>query len=717
METNQKIVLSISLLASNRKDTIRRCLDSLKPIMEQIPSELIIVDTSKNEEIHRILLEYTDQVTEFEWCNDFAKARNVGLKLAKGEWFLFLDDDEWFVEIEELVRFFRSGEYHKYGCANYIVRNFYDPSYVNYSDSWVSRMVRIEKDTCFKSKIHEYLYPANGKCKAISSIANHSGYIYATKEDRRKHFERNAKLLLDMIEEEPEVLRWRVQLAQEYRSIKDWEALYKFCIECLDRTKNLDNKYDNFDIGTFYAGAMESLLFLKRYEESKEIGRRALEDHRNSELCHAYVHLCYGVVYFRQEDWNQAENSIRKYFKLCKQLSRDEVSLTDQKTALLVGEAMDGVPTKRAYSILICCGIKRNDTANLRKYFKYLEWDKKVIYAFDGILDALIEAMAKLPQEPVFVEAAQHVWNNRELQKGMFRKLQALEEKDADGFRRALHVVAQLSGEQWYLWYAKILVSDWDSSTDHLEEYLEGFFRNTSNVFLTPETIIRIAQKYGISLESLYLSVPFEQWAEHLQDYISKVSLKDIRITETMLTEMKTQDDVRYEYSYMRIAEAKALFSVQETKYEKKRESFLEFIRRTGTFCQLFYQKSIMDEYPELLPEYAQAALFMEQAFATEESDPKAALEYLKQVVDVYPAFADAVKSYMKAFGEAQEQKEQAVKEELRQLEIQIKEEVQRCLKQGQNKEALQILAQLKQMKPNDLEAAELTLRARLAML
>ena len=55
-------ILTISLLASDRMNTIRRCLDSLDPIREAIPVELIIIDTSSKDEIHNILLEYTDIV-------------------------------------------------------------------------------------------------------------------------------------------------------------------------------------------------------------------------------------------------------------------------------------------------------------------------------------------------------------------------------------------------------------------------------------------------------------------------------------------------------------------------------------------------------------------------------------------------------------------------------------------------------------------------------
>jgi len=44
-------------------------------------------------------------------------------------------------------------------------------------------------------------------------------------------------------------------------------------------------------------------------------------------------------------------------------------------------------------------------------------------------------------------------------------------------------------------------------------------------------------------------------------------------------------------------------------------------------------------------------------------------------------------------------------------------EEVHNCVKQKRYEEALGIVNQLKQMEPNDLETAELSLRIRLAML
>ena len=107
----KKPLLSIALLCSNRIDTVRRCLDSLVPILERLPSELILLDTSTDPEIPPILAEYTDNITKYKWTNNFSAARNETVKRAKGEWYLYIDDDEWFVELDELFAFFESGEY------------------------------------------------------------------------------------------------------------------------------------------------------------------------------------------------------------------------------------------------------------------------------------------------------------------------------------------------------------------------------------------------------------------------------------------------------------------------------------------------------------------------------------------------------------------------------------------------------------------------------
>ena len=48
-----KLPLTISLLASNRITTLERCLDSLKPLLLEIPAELIVVFTGTDERVRQ----------------------------------------------------------------------------------------------------------------------------------------------------------------------------------------------------------------------------------------------------------------------------------------------------------------------------------------------------------------------------------------------------------------------------------------------------------------------------------------------------------------------------------------------------------------------------------------------------------------------------------------------------------------------------------------
>jgi glycosyltransferase involved in cell wall biosynthesis len=352
-------LLSISILASNRPDTIRRCLDSLKPVMEQIPSELILVDTSGNADIHSILLEYTDKVVNFSWCNDFSKARNAGLREATGEWFLFLDDDEWFIETEPLVNFFQSGEYRQYGCANYVQRNYWDEEYTKYMDFWVSRIIRLYEDTHFESKIHEYMVPVRGECQDVPAKVGHSGYIYKTAEEREAHFMRNVSLLEEMLVEDPERMRWKVQLIQEYRSVGRLEETDKFCQEYLKSCASVTEETDLMDYGTFYAAATDCRNRLGRYEDAIRMAEQGISDQRMTEMCKGILYLYEAVAYERLMEWEHAKNAVLQYMTMFNALKDHPRIKERQSWALIVQEAFEPQNLKAARDILTKCEKKQ----------------------------------------------------------------------------------------------------------------------------------------------------------------------------------------------------------------------------------------------------------------------------------------------------------------------------------------------------------------------
>lgn len=407
MNCKPNIVLSIALLASDRRDTIKRCLESLSAIREAVTSELIILDTGCSKEVRQILEQYADKIENFTWCNDFSKARNVTLQMAEGEWFLYLDDDEWFMETQDLIDFFQSGEYQQYTSASYIQRNYLDMEGSQYTDTRVGRMARITPELRFRSRIHEYLEPTGSVHKNLMAYVDHYGYVYATEKQKLAHFKRNQTLLEAMIREEPECLRWRLQLLQEYRSIDDYVQMERLGVDGMIRIHNSatpDDEEARAYIGSFYAARILAAEGHMDYERVYELCQEAAEDSRNTKLCQTFLEemrakACFFLglrsqdeayareQYLLSEQYAQAYLEGKEYFAL------HQEEFSSQQIAPFVGECLDVVKLKEIYSIRICNGLKLKQVQNLDRYIDELHWNEQHVYVFEEIAAILIESM------------------------------------------------------------------------------------------------------------------------------------------------------------------------------------------------------------------------------------------------------------------------------------------------------------------------------------
>ncbi|MCI8294193.1 MAG: glycosyltransferase [Hespellia sp.] len=225
-----KIQLSISLLASNRAASLERCLDSLKPLLMKVPSELIVVFTGQDERVREIAAKYTDHIIPFTWCDNFSAARNVGLWAAKGEWFLYIDDDEWFDDVTEICDFFLSGAYLNYGSACYKQRNYSDWNGVRHSDFHAFRMAKIVPGIGFQNAIHEEIVPQLEPCKYFDAYVHHYGYVSKTgAKTNEEKTSRNVPLLLESIKERPSYVKNYLQIVLEYCGSEEWEEAEKYC--------------------------------------------------------------------------------------------------------------------------------------------------------------------------------------------------------------------------------------------------------------------------------------------------------------------------------------------------------------------------------------------------------------------------------------------------------------------------------------------------------
>ena len=208
-------ILSISMLVSRNRDTLEKCLQSLQPFFDELQAELVVVDTGAPKEAIELVKKYTDQIVSFAWCNDFSAARNAGLKVCTGEWFLYVDDDEWFEDVGDLIRFLKSPDAKRYQRVCYVQRNYSDFSGENYDDVNVERMEKRTGHLHFEHKIHEELTPVEGDIYYSGAYVHHYGYVYQNEEDRRRHNERNLTLLREECRVYPSDLRIQLHLLQE----------------------------------------------------------------------------------------------------------------------------------------------------------------------------------------------------------------------------------------------------------------------------------------------------------------------------------------------------------------------------------------------------------------------------------------------------------------------------------------------------------------------
>ncbi len=83
--------ISACIIAKDEADNIRECIDSLKKQVD----EIILVDTGSTDNTIAIAKNCGAKILQYQWENDFSKARNFAIKQVSCDWIVFLDADEY----------------------------------------------------------------------------------------------------------------------------------------------------------------------------------------------------------------------------------------------------------------------------------------------------------------------------------------------------------------------------------------------------------------------------------------------------------------------------------------------------------------------------------------------------------------------------------------------------------------------------------------------
>lgn len=317
------MLLTIGMIVKNEEKYLERCLNGIKPILEQVDSELIIADTGSTDRTVEIAKQFTDNVFYFEWIKDFAAARNSTLEKAQGEWFMFVDADEIFESCDEIIHFFNSGEYKKYNSASYIQRNILHASNIEgetvgsrISDFAAPRMTKILPNTIFIYPVHENLSTYGPPEKALKDAVIHYGYSAAMgSEEKNAKMRRNLEILQKRLETEKESSMLYLQLYESSCAV-DAEMADKYLEKGLEFSKKIKNGY----VPVFMAKKLAGLFEVKKFDECISLAEEyfALDKKMRPGVITTDVDVMAGLAlsYYKTGRYSEAVEKFIAFFKL-----------------------------------------------------------------------------------------------------------------------------------------------------------------------------------------------------------------------------------------------------------------------------------------------------------------------------------------------------------------------------------------------------------------
>jgi len=296
------------MIVKDEEELLPHCLASVQGAVD----EMIVVDTGSSDHSAEIAKQYGAEVVAFEWCDDFAAARNAGLERASGDWILFLDADEALDRAaREQIRSWTGVS----GCDGLFlnIHNYTGTGQQGVTVNPVLRLFRNAPEHRFEGRIHEQIAAAicRGNPEAAfhvtDMVIHHYGYQTAIVE-RKDKVNRNVRLLQQAVEEEPDQPFHHYNLGVEYLRVGEAErALETFAVARM----GIDPAVTSY-AHLLFKYEVRCLQHLNRWQEALDRIDAALE------LFPEYTDLMHhrGVCADALGDADRAEYSLREAVRM-----------------------------------------------------------------------------------------------------------------------------------------------------------------------------------------------------------------------------------------------------------------------------------------------------------------------------------------------------------------------------------------------------------------
>lgn len=705
----KNILLTISILISNRPDTVEKCLKSLNNLRKTVPSELILVDTGCGEQVRKIIESYADKIINFEWCNDFAKARNVGLAESSGQWFLYMDDDEWFENTDALEHFFLSEDYERYSSAYYTVRNYLDKNGNTYTDSLLPRMTKIYPDTKFIYSIHECIGNIRRPCAKIDSYVHHYGYVYDTAKEKYLHTQRNVQLLLKEYEKDTNNARTATQLAQEYVAIREYIKSIDISLSAIERCHACGRGMDW--IPSLQANIVRNYYQCCDYQQAIHCGEEYLRDPQNNALGKVAIYSVLCKANFELHFYDNCLKYLQEYLKANDKRLENKNYYIEYETLFL-----DCFGNTEVYSDIgfgIRAAIATGNSKKAKKIFERIEWNaEKVFVDYETLVD-IVNVYIETDKNDEYLDMVNTLLKNEKLVKTVIEIIENKRKENPKLLRDTDDKWKKVYTNHWYFKYLRV----WSGQTQQEEDYIRLWDSPQYALARSIDLELwNIADKNGIDIEKVLKEIPFYKWKEPAKAVCETMKWSNL---QTINVRIELMDSNNENVLWWKLNYLQRTFSEIDirTEYVKININDLrELLKKYVAICkELFgrlYRKELLEEKSPLLPLECQIMFLLNDLFMYEEKkDFSSMVKNLKNLQELCSDFAPLVKYfliYTEEMIDFQRVEQKKAANELQTMAYIMKGKIEELIGMGRYQEAYSITQQVRRLVPDNLEIKEL---------
>lgn len=708
------VLLTIGMIVKNEIEYLRDCLEALSSLRKNVPCELIIADTGSTDGTREIAAEYADILIDFEWCNDFAAARNSTVDPASGKWYMFIDADEIFESTKEIEEFFLTGEYKNYHSASYKIHSYTDANHETFIDNMGARMFDLSMPGArFIHSIHEAM-PFHNPTKYFSDFVHHYGYIHDGSDKEQKKHERNLNLLLANLDKDPDNLRTLSHLAREFEPTgKDSEEVLKYCnlgikaiqkhyqrrvaAGILPKTSKLPDVSGDFF--TFFHQKAIVFLNLRQWGKLKSHCQQYFKNTAKVYRCDIDMYFLYGQSCFYLDEYATAIEMFQQYFKLRDPYIKNEL-VTDDALYCYV-QCVEETYRVPALIAIINCFLKEE------RYSEIFEYLDQLPIEGSGHSELAFKCMVSCDN----YEYVQTLWSKfvdtgkPENEENFLYSIESYISRNPDKKQSIVQALAEYQGEgnQDYLRMNQMRLAYEENSFDTVDNLLSELLTIKPFPRLLDDTI------YYAMCNSMDISILFDAVViDDLKVYIADIKAGHSDFAEVVKNYFAENRYANSNYGvYWELMFEEAALLTNELNDKDALELLPNYLEAVTKYTNLIYDKQILNEDKlGVLPNYARFAYYVGQAFdADKNGDELGYYRNMTKAVDQYKVMAKPIKlltdHHQKEIEERQSKAKQD-NQELMELASQVKKQLYAFIEQENYPTAKEVLAGYEKIFPTD---------------